>query len=214
MERGSVVVVFPFVPVTPTTASSRRRLAEEGVGRDGHRRARVRRRRAAARRARAAARRRARPRPRATASAAKSWPSARAARDAEEEEAGLDRARVVGEAASPRPGAGRTTSLGPSAVARRSRFIGARVYRARRPCPSLRRSRKAAQVRRLLSALRRSLTGASGSTSRYWRSKRAISLNAGAATTPPQIAPRGESTATRITSRGFVAGTAPTNDAT
>jgi hypothetical protein len=54
----------------------------------------------------------------------------------------------------------------------------------------------------------------SGGTSRYCNAKRAICENAGAATTPPQIAPCGSSAATRITSRGLVAGTKPTNDAT
>jgi ATP-dependent Zn protease len=53
-----------------------------------------------------------------------------------------------------------------------------------------------------------------GGTSRYWSANLAISANAGAATTPPQIAPRGSSTATRMTSRGSFAGTKPTNEAT
>ena len=39
-------------------------------------------------------------------------------------------------------------------------------------------------------------------------------LNAGAATTPPQIAPRGSSTDTRMTKRGLLAGMTPMNDAT
>jgi hypothetical protein len=55
---------------------------------------------------------------------------------------------------------------------------------------------------------------ASGGISRYWRAKRAISWNAGAATTPPQIAPRGSSTVTRTTSFGALAGTTPTKEAT
>ena len=42
----------------------------------------------------------------------------------------------------------------------------------------------------------------------------AIWAKAGAATTPPQMAPRGSSTVTRITRRGCFAGTKPTNDAT
>src|SRR4029079_16677099 len=60
------------------------------------------------------------------------------------------------------------------------------------------------------------VSGASGGTppSRYWRANFAICANAGAATTPPQIAPRGSSTETRITSRGREAGTTPTNEAT
>jgi len=45
-------------------------------------------------------------------------------------------------------------------------------------------------------------------------SKRAICENTGAATTPPQIAPRGSSTETRIASRGREAGTMPMKDAT
>jgi hypothetical protein len=48
---------------------------------------------------------------------------------------------------------------------------------------------------------------ASGGTSRYCSPNFAISANAGAATTPPQIAPRGSSTVTRITSLGSLAGT-------
>ncbi len=39
-------------------------------------------------------------------------------------------------------------------------------------------------------------------------------LNAGAAMTPPQMAPRGSSTETRITKRGLLAGTMPMNEAT
>ena len=53
-----------------------------------------------------------------------------------------------------------------------------------------------------------------GGISRYWRSKPAICWKAGAATTPPQIDVAGSSTVTRITSRGFLAGTMPTNEAT
>ena len=56
--------------------------------------------------------------------------------------------------------------------------------------------------------------GLSGGTSRYWSAKRAICWKTGAATVPPKIAPCGSSTVTRITSRGAVAGTMPTNDAT
>ena len=58
--------------------------------------------------------------------------------------------------------------------------------------------------------------GASGvmPPSRYCRSKRAIWENAGAATTPPKIAPRGSSTDTRMTRRGREAGTTPMKDAT
>ena len=59
-----------------------------------------------------------------------------------------------------------------------------------------------------------SVSGASGGISRYCRSNPAISWKAGAATTPPQIDAAGSSTVTRITSRGFFAGTMPTNDAT
>ena len=59
-----------------------------------------------------------------------------------------------------------------------------------------------------------SVSGTSGGISRYCRSKPAICWNAGAATTPPQIAVAGSSTVTRITSRGFFAGTMPTNEAT
>ena len=54
---------------------------------------------------------------------------------------------------------------------------------------------------------------ASGGISRYWSAKRAICWKAGAATVPPQIV-LGSSTVTRMTSRGSLAGTAPTNDAT
>src|SRR5436190_2944491 len=57
------------------------------------------------------------------------------------------------------------------------------------------------------------LARASGGTSRYCRSNFAISWKTGAATIPPKIAPRGSSTVTRITSRGLLAGTNPTNDA-
>jgi site-specific DNA recombinase len=53
-----------------------------------------------------------------------------------------------------------------------------------------------------------------GGTSRYWRANLAISAKAGAATTPPQIAPRGSSTVTSMTSLGSFAGTMPTKDAT
>ena len=58
------------------------------------------------------------------------------------------------------------------------------------------------------------LAGASGviPPSRYWRSNLAIWEKAGAATTPPQIAPWGSSTETRITRRGRDAGTIPTKD--
>jgi len=41
-----------------------------------------------------------------------------------------------------------------------------------------------------------------------------MSENAGAATTPPQIAPTGSSIETSTTSRGSFAGTTPTNEAT
>ena len=58
------------------------------------------------------------------------------------------------------------------------------------------------------------VSGASGGTSRYCRSNFAICANAGAATMPPQIAALGSSTMTSTTSRGFDAGTMPTNDAT
>lgn len=57
-------------------------------------------------------------------------------------------------------------------------------------------------------------TSISGGTSRYCSAKRAIWEKTGAATEPPQIAPFGSSTATRITSRGFDAGRNPTNEAT
>ena len=55
---------------------------------------------------------------------------------------------------------------------------------------------------------------ASGEISRYRRSKLAICWNAGAATTPPKIAPCGSSTVTSTRSRGRDAGTMPTKDAT
>ena len=55
--------------------------------------------------------------------------------------------------------------------------------------------------------------GASGGTSRYWRSNFAIAAKAGAATTPPKIEPRGSSTLTSTTSRGCEAGTIPTKEA-
>ena len=58
-----------------------------------------------------------------------------------------------------------------------------------------------------------SVFGASGGTSRYCRSNLAIAANAGAATTPPKIEPRGSSTLTSTTSRGCEAGTIPTNEA-
>ena len=58
-----------------------------------------------------------------------------------------------------------------------------------------------------------SVLGASGGTSRYCRSNFAIDANAGAATTPPKIDPRGSSTLTRTISRGCEAGTMPTNEA-
>ena len=58
------------------------------------------------------------------------------------------------------------------------------------------------------------MEGSSGGISRYWRSNPAICWKAGAATTPPQIDAAGSSMVTRITSRGFVAGTMPTNEAT
>ena len=55
------------------------------------------------------------------------------------------------------------------------------------------------------------VAGASGGTPpfRYCRSNFAICAKAGAATTPPQIAPFGSSTETRITRRGREAGTTP-----
>jgi hypothetical protein len=53
-----------------------------------------------------------------------------------------------------------------------------------------------------------------GGTSWYWRANLAISAKAGAATTPPQIAPRGSSTVTSMTSPGSFAGTKPTKEAT
>src|SRR6185503_6622202 len=56
--------------------------------------------------------------------------------------------------------------------------------------------------------------GASGGAERYCKVCCAISLKAGAATTPPQIAPWGSSTATKTTIRGRVAGAKPTNEAT
>ena len=56
--------------------------------------------------------------------------------------------------------------------------------------------------------------GSSGGISRYCRSNPAICWKAGAATTPPQIDAAGSSTVTSMTSRGFVAGTMPTNEAT
>src|SRR5439155_196094 len=52
-----------------------------------------------------------------------------------------------------------------------------------------------------------------GSASQYVRGGERCD-DAGAATTPPQIAPCGSSTETRITSRGRDAGTIPTNEAT
>ena len=55
---------------------------------------------------------------------------------------------------------------------------------------------------------------ASGAISSSTRLERAMSENAGAATTPPQIAPRGSSIETRTTRRGSFAGTTPTNEAT
>ena len=55
---------------------------------------------------------------------------------------------------------------------------------------------------------------ASGAISSSTRLFRAISENAGAATTPPQIAPCGSSIETSTTSRGFFAGTTPTKEAT
>src|SRR5439155_12858139 len=56
--------------------------------------------------------------------------------------------------------------------------------------------------------------GASGGVERYCSVCCMIALNAGAATTPPQIAPRGSSTVTSTTTRGRVAGAKPTNEAT
>src|SRR5262245_51690540 len=56
--------------------------------------------------------------------------------------------------------------------------------------------------------------GLSGGTSRYWSANRAICWKTGAATVPPKIAPCGSSTVTRMTRRGAVAGTMPTNEAT
>ncbi len=55
---------------------------------------------------------------------------------------------------------------------------------------------------------------ASGEISRYWSPNVAMSAKAGAATTPPQIAPFGSSIETSTTSSGFFAGTTPTKDAT
>ena len=55
---------------------------------------------------------------------------------------------------------------------------------------------------------------ASGGTWRYCSPNRAICANAGAATTPPQIISFGSSTMSATTSRGLVAGTKPTNEAT
>ena len=58
-----------------------------------------------------------------------------------------------------------------------------------------------------------SVFGSSGGTPRYCRSNFAIAANAGAATTPPKIEPRGSSTLTRTTRRGCEAGTMPTKEA-
>ena len=58
-----------------------------------------------------------------------------------------------------------------------------------------------------------SVFGSSGGTPRYCRSNFAIAANAGAATTPPKIEPRGSSTLTRTTRRGCDAGTIPTKEA-
>ena len=96
-QRRKRVVVFPFVPGDAGDRAPAVGFAEELVGRDGHRGARV-----CDDELRAPARSSGRSTtsataPRATASAAKSWPSARCTGDAEEE--GRSTSGVVGEVA-------------------------------------------------------------------------------------------------------------------
>ena len=74
-RSGCVVVVLPFVPVTPTSVSAAAGMAEEARGQPAHRLSRVGVRRPAARRAASRGRRAALPRPRPRAPAANSCPS-------------------------------------------------------------------------------------------------------------------------------------------
>ena len=188
--RRNAVVVFPFVPVTPATSSSRvgspkntsaavaiaaRADGTTSCGTSG----------STARSTTSATA------PFATAWAAKSWPSARSPGTAEECRAGGDGTRVVGE------------------VAHLDR-VGAAEDRLR--CE---RGDEALELHCGGTLPRGHGAGAaSGATSSSTRLERAISAKAGAATTPPQIAPRGSSIETSTTSRGSFAGTTPTNDAT
>ena len=124
--------------------------------------------------------------PRSTAVGAKSWPSARAPGTQKKSAPGATRARVVREVA---------ISTGVAGVADdRLRCERRRSRRSRLHC----RRQRYRECRRPPSRQRR------GGISRYWSAKRAISWKAGAATTPPQIAPRGSSTVTRTTSRGLL----------
>ena len=179
-ERSrNVVVVLPFVPVTPTTSRRARRLAEERVRRDGHRGARV-----LHEQLRHVELERALDDERRGAGGDRPLrelvPVGARAGHAEERCAGRDAIGVVGEIGDLDGSAG-------AGLARREHarqvveVHGAILGRAAAECPaSALLVRRGAQ--RLSDAL---VSGASGGTSRYWRSKRAMSRNAGAATTPP-----------------------------
>ena len=124
--------------------------------------------------------------PRSTASPAKSCPSACAPGTAKKSAPGVT-ARVSYASSRTSTASWPSTASGASAAIRRSSCIGAEGY---------------------------GFDAASGEISRYWSPNVAMSANAGAATTPPQIAPFGSSIETRTTSCGFFAGTTPTKDAT
>ena len=217
-RRGSrraryAVVVLPFVPVTPATSSSARRVPEELGGRDRHRP------RASSTTSCGTASSSGRSTtsataPRATASAAKSWPSARRP----------GRRRTTLPARPPPASYARSlssTGARPDHVLRCERrdqtlelHLGGRVY------PAMFHVRDGSRLVRhtcgvTLEAGTRvepsphpggglpsfepggQFSGLSGGTSRYWSANWASSWKAGAATTPPQMV-RGSSTVTRI----------------
>ena len=121
-KSRNVVVVLPFVPVTPATSSSSRRLAEERVGRERHRGARVGDDDLRHVERRAAARRRARPR-RARPPRRRSRGRRRARRARRRRPRPARPPRVSYARSATSTGARPTTSTAPSAAARRSRSI-------------------------------------------------------------------------------------------
>ena len=168
--------------------------------------------------------------PRATASAAKSWPSARAPRTQKNNAPGPTAPASYARSLSS-TGARPTTSFGASAAIKRSScisavesiprcstFVTVRVL-FRHTCGATLAAGNAGGAKpppgwgAAFFEPGGQFSGLSGGTSRYWSANWASSWKAGAATTPPQMV-EGSSTVTRITSRGLVAGTNPTNDAT